>query len=34
MVLWNDSESNGAKRTLILFTYRASSAQGREDTAC
>ena len=28
MLLSNDSESSGAKRTLIPFTYGASGAQG------
>ena len=34
MLQSNDSKSNGAKSTLIPFTYGASGVQGREDPAC
>ena len=34
MLQSHDFKSNGAKRTLIPFTYGASGVQGREDTAC
>ena len=34
MLQSNDSELNGAKETLIPFTYGASGALGRAETDC